>query len=298
MRTILERMTEDMQLRGLTPLTQRAYGGAVAGLARHYGRSVDSLGTLTEPEVRDFFLHLVQERRVSRSTVVVYRSGVRFLVEHTLGQRWPVFDLVRPAKSQKLPVVLAREEVRPLLQAVRDARRRLCLTTIYACGLRLSEGVGLATRDLDSARMLVHVRHGKGGRDRYVPLPARLLALLRDYWRTTAARWRHRHRGMDPVPPIGPWLFPNATGTGPLGATSLQKTLAAVVRQSALTKHASVHTLRHSYATHLLEQGVHLRTIQEVLGHRSPTTTAIYTHITPVVTSALHATVDTLMAQW
>jgi len=130
--------------------------------------------------------------------------------------------------------------------------------------------------------MVVRVRHGKGARDRYVPLATRTLELLRAYWRTAR--------------PPAPWLFPNRAGTAPVGATSLQKIFARVVRDSGLAKHASIHTLRHSYATHLLEQGVHLRVIQELLGHRSPQTTAIYTHITPPVASALHATVNTLMA--
>jgi site-specific recombinase XerD len=156
------------------------------------------------------------------------------------------------------------------------------------------EGLGLATRDIDSARMVVHVRGGKGGRDRYVPLPERTLLLLRDYWRAYGQDLRRAHGG--PPPARGPWLFPNRAATGPLGPTSVQKTFAAVVRGSGLAKHASIHTLRHSYATHLLEHGVHLRVIQELLGHKSPATTAVYTHITPAVTSALHTTVNSLMA--
>ena len=176
-----------------------------------------------------------------------------------------------------------------MLTAVRDAQARMTLTLIYSCGLRLSEGITLRTSDIDRARMVVHVRAGKGGRDRYVPLPLRTLDLLSAYWRATPpTRRRAAARGA--------WLFPNREATGPLHATSLQKTFAAVVRASALTKHASIHTLRHSYATHLLECGVHLRTIQELLEHQSPATTAAYTHITPLVTSALHATVNTLMA--
>lgn len=280
--TLTNRMREDMQLRGLAPLTQKSYLDAVQGLARFCGRGPDELATLTEEELRRFFLYLVAERRASRSTVIVYRSGIRFLVEVTLARDWALLDLVRPAKRHALPVVLSLAEVRHLLAQVRDLRARVCLTTIYSCGLRLSEGIGLTVADIDSQRMVVRVRQGKGGSDRYVPLAQRTLELLREYWRTRR--------------PPKPWLFPNRAATGPLGPTSLQKTFVAVVRESGLTKHASIHTLRHSYATHLLEHGVHLRVIQEVLGHRSPQTTAIYTHITPAVTSALHATVNTLMA--
>lgn len=280
--TLTERMQEDMRLRGLAARTQEAYLGAVTSLGKYLGRAPDALATLTEEEIRQFFLHLVRERHASRSTVIVARSGIRFLVETTLGRQWAVFDLVRPAKRYALPVVLSIDEVRQLLGLVRDGRARMCLTIIYSCGLRLSEGLGLLVSDIDSARMMVRVRQGKGGRDRYVPLPTRTLELLRAYWRA----WQ----------PARPWLFPNRTGTDALGPTSLQRTFAAVVRRSGLEKHASIHTLRHSYATHLLEHGVHLRVIQELLGHKSPLTTVIYTHITPAVTSALHATVNAIMA--
>ena len=289
MQTLTARMGEDMRLRGFAPKTQQAYRGAVVGLAAHFARLPDTLDALTQAELRAFFLDLVTRRQVSRSTLIVYRSGIRFLYEVTLQRTWPVFDLVRPAKRHVLPVVLSTDEVRQVLARVQDPRARMALITIYSCGLRLAEGVTLETRDIDSARMFVHVRAGKGGRDRYVPLPQRTLELLRVYWRAAAPR---PGVGL----PRGPWVFPNREATGPLHATSLQKTFAAVVRTSDLTKHASIHTLRHSYATHLLECGVHLRAIQELLGHKSPATTAIYTHITPSVTDALQRTVNGLMA--
>jgi site-specific recombinase XerD len=286
--TLLDRMRQDMQLRGLAPRTQEAYLDAVTGAAAFCGRSPNALEALTEEELRRYFLHLVQERHVSRSTVLQRRAGLRFLVAITLRQTWPVLDLVRPAKRRTLPVVLTTAEVRTLLGLVRDLRVRMCLTTIYACGLRLSEGTGLTTHDIDGARLMLRVRGGKGGRDRYVPLAERVLTLLRAYWRATAPRY--------PQPPGERWVFPNRQATGPLGATSVQKTLIAVGRVGGIPKHVSAHTLRHSYATHLLEHGVHLRTIQELLGHQSPSTTAIYTHVTPTVASALHATVNSLMA--
>lgn len=276
------RMQEDMRLRGLAGRTRESYLGAVTGLAKYLRKAPDELATVTEEEIRQYFLHLVRARQASRSTVIVARSGIRFLVETTLGRQWAVFDLVRPAKRYGLPVVLSVSEVRQLLRLVRDGRARTCLTLIYSCGLRLSEGLGLITSDIDSQRMMVRIRHGKGDRDRYVPLPERTLALLRGYWRARR--------------PPGPWLFPNRDGSGALGPTSLQRTFAAVVRGSGLQKHASIHTLRHSYATHLLEHGVHLRVIQELLGHKSPQTTVIYTHITPALTSALHITVNSIMA--
>jgi site-specific recombinase XerD len=288
MLTLLDRMRQDMQLRGLATRTQQAYLEAVTGVATFCKRPPNALDTLTEGELRQYFLHLVQERHVSRSTLLQRRSGLRFFVETTLHQTWPVLDLVRPAKRRTLPVVLSLAEVRTLLGLVRDLRVRMCLTTIYSCGLRLSEGTHLTTHDIDGTRMVIRIRRGKGGQDRYVPLAERVLALLRAYWRATASRY--------PQLPGEQWVFPNRHATGPLGATTVQKTVIAVVRASGLQKHVSVHTLRHSYATHLLEHGVHLRAIQELLGHQSPSTTAIYTHITPTVTSALHATVNSLMA--
>lgn len=184
--------------------------------------------------------------------------------------------------------MLTPAEVRTLLGLVRDPRVRMRLTILYACGLRLAEGLHLTTPDIDGARLVVHIRHGKGGRDRYVPLAERVLVLLRAYWRATSPRF--------PQPPGAQWLFPNRQVTGPLSANTVQKTVIAVQRVSGISKHVSAHTLRHSYATHLLEHGVHLRTIQELLGHQSPSTTAIYTHVTPTVASALHATVNSLMA--
>ena len=286
--TLLDRMRQDMQLRGLAPSTQEAYLDAVTGVAAFCDRSPNALDSLTEDELRRYFLHLVEDRHASRSTVLQRRAGLRFLVAITLRRTWPVLDLVRPAKRRTLPVVLTPAEVRTLLALVRDPRVRMCLTTIYGCGLRLSEGTGLTTHDIDGARMVLRIRRGKGGRDRYVPLAERVLLLLRAYWRATSPRF--------PQPPGEQWVFPNRQATGPLSANTVQRTLIAVGRVSGLPKHVSAHTLRHSYATHLLEHGVHLRTIQELLGHQSPSTTAIYTHVTPTVASALHATVNSLMA--
>lgn len=288
------RLQEDMRLRGLAPATQDAYRAAVVGLARFCGRPFDALGTLTEEELRRFFLHLVTERGAAPSTLTLYRSGIRFFVERTLRHTWPVLDLVRPAKRHALPVVLAPAEVRGLLARVRDARARMCLTMIYACGLRLSEGLALTTADIDRARMVVHIRCSKGGRDREVPLPARTLADLGRYWKALADTYAREHWGAPR--PVVPWLFPNLAQTRPMHPTTLQKIFTAVVRESGLAKHASIHTLRHSYATHLLERGVSVRVIQELLGHRSPTTTAVYTHLTPALTQALGAALDGMAA--
>ncbi len=278
MTSLRRRMLEDLQLRGLAPTTQQCYLDAVRQLAHHYRRPPDQL---SDEELRQYFLFLRNEKQVAESTFRIHLYGIRFLYERTLQRPWPVFDLVRPRHPQTLPVVLSRREVRSLLALVANPTARMCLQLIYACGLRLREGTQLQVSDIDAQRMLVRVRQGKGGKDRFVPLAPRVLELLRAYWQ------RQRPR---------PWLFPARDQRMPLPATTLQKTFTRVVRQSGLAKEASIHTLRHSYATHLLERGVSLRVIQELLGHQSPRTTARYTHLTPPTLDVVHATITALMA--
>jgi site-specific recombinase XerD len=263
-------MMEDMQLRGLSAKTQEAYLRVVKQLADHCAKSPE---VITEEELRQYFLYLKNEKRVSRSTCTQALCGIKFLFQQTLQREWTTFELVRPPKGRKLPVVLGLEEVRRVLGSLRSFRHHVCLSTIYACGLRLREGVYLRVPDLDSGRMLVHVRNGKGSRDRYVPLPDRTLALLRQYWAS------HRHPR---------WLFPASRprraalseASGPISPSSVQKALRAACLASGIQKHVTVHTLRHSYATHLLEAGVNLRQIQAYLGHTSLRSTSIYTHLT------------------
>ena len=278
MTELRRRMLEDMQLHGLSAGTQDAYIRAVRILAEYYRRSPDRL---TEEQVRGFFLHLINERRIAEGTLKTYRCGIQFFYATTLKRPLPVFHLIQPAKRRKLPVVLSRREVRELLERVRTVRVRTCLMMIYSCGLRLQEGTHLQIRDIDSHRMMVHVRNGKGGKDRYVPLPRRSLELLRAYWVM-------EHPGR--------WLFPDKQNRcQPMDRDKPYKTLKAVLPESGISKEVNVHTLRHSYATHLLKAGVNLRVIQEILGHRSPKTTAIYTHLTPTVLNGFRTTLDRVM---
>jgi integrase/recombinase XerD len=278
MRAIRQRMIEDMQLHGYSEKTQTAYLGAVRGLAGHYHRTPEEI---TQDELRSYFLYLVKERGVARSTLTIHLSGIKFFFEKTLNREWLIFNLVRPKKRTKLPVVLSPDEVKNILSLVKTPAVRMALTVIYACGLRLSEGLNLKAQDIDSSRMLLWVRNGKGGKDRCVPLPVRLLELLREYWK------RHRPRL---------YLFPNQKKREPLCATTLQKTFKIVLLQSGIHKEASIHTLRHSYATHLLERGINLRVIQELLGHQNPQTTARYTHLTDKSFHKLTETVNRLAA--
>jgi len=282
-----QRLIEDMQLHGFAAKTQDGYLRAVKQLAEYYRRSPE---LITEEELRQYLLYLTNEKQVSASTFTVTLCGLKFFYEQTLQRQWATLDLARPAREQKLPVVLSRAEVHQILSRLYRLPYRVCLTTIYSCGLRLREGVHLQVGDIDSARQMVHVRQGKGGQDRYVPLPAGTLGLLRQYWS------RHRH----PV-----WLFPAAARAGvslaaatqPMDESGVQRAFRAAWQASGIAKAARVHTLRHSYATHLLEAGVDLRVIQVYLGHRSPQTTALYTHLTqPTEQRAIEA-INRVMAE-
>jgi integrase/recombinase XerD len=264
MSKLRQQMIEDMQLRGLAYKTQEAYVRAVRQLAEYYGESPEYI---SESELRQYFLYLKNEKQVSESGFRIALSGIKFLYEHTLQRTWALLDLARPTRERKLPVVLSREEVRRILACLRRPRYRVCLSTIYGCGLRLQEGTQLQVGDIDSDRMLVHVHHGKGAKDRYVPLPVTLLPRLRQFW------YSHRH-------PL--WMFPSPyiSNDRPMCVSGVQRAFKAALQESGVTKAATVHTLRHSYATHLLEAGISLRLIQAYLGHSSPKTTAHYTHLT------------------
>jgi integrase/recombinase XerD len=286
MTPLRQRMLEDMQLRGLAARTQESYLGAVQQLALHYHRSPD---LLTEDELRQYFLYLCNEKRLAPNTVNVALNAVKFLYTYTLVRPWPFRDLIRPPLPLKLPVVLSVEQVWQLLDQLRPPHYRVCLSVIYACGLRLLEGVRLQVSQIDSARMQLHIQGGKGNKDRARALPERTLTQLRAHWLT------HRN----PV-----WLFPSrspnsdqgATARVPMEESGLQKAFRRAIQEVGLNKPASVHSLRHSWATHLLERGVNLRLIQLSLGHTSPTTTAISTHLTRNAEGQASAALDQLTA--
>ena len=284
MTTLRSRMLEDLKLRGFAPSTREHYVTAVRKLAEHYQRSPDQLA---EDDIRRYFVHLTHVKKIARSTATVALAGIHFFYEKTLGREWRVFDLARPPRRKKLPVILAREEVWSIFRQVQRDAYRVCLTIIYACGLRATEGTHIQVSDIDGKRQMLHV-HGKRGKDRYVPIPGAALELLRQHWRT--------HRSPH-------WLFPSPYRHGGQQGTERQcvsretiwGTFHAALEATGIRKKACVHTLRHSYATHLLEDGVSLRLIQAFLGHKSLKTTAIYTHLTEKVRHAAVRPIDGLM---
>ena len=270
MTPLRQRLIDDLTLRGYADRTIESYVAVVVRLTRFYRTAPDQL---TEDQLRTYLLRLTTT--LAPASVTQALSGLRFFYEQTLGRRWTILDLARPKREKKLPVVLSRDEVGRVLAAIQVPTYRVCATTIYSCGLRLMEAITLRASDIDGARALLHVHHGKGGMDRVVPMPVATLALLRAQWRT------HRHRE---------WLFPAPArhehagernrAAKPVHPTTLQKAFTHAVAASGIGKRAHLHTLRHSYATHLLESGVSVLVIQQYLGHSSPSTTAIYTHVT------------------
>jgi len=255
------RMIRDMTLRGFSPRTHQAYIAAVVGLAKHYRRSPDQL---TNDEVQAYLAHLLQERHRSWSTCSQAAHAFRFLYHVTLGHPRADFHVPAPKQPQKLPEILSRAEVWRLLRAPAHSRHRLLLATAYAAGLRLSEVIHLKVSDIDADRMTVRVEQGKGAKDRYVPLSTRLLRHLREYWASERP---------------GRWVFAHPTATRPLHPTTAQRIYMAAKRQAGITKRGGIHALRHAFATHLLEAGTDLHTVQRLLGHRHITTTIRYFHL-------------------
>ena len=282
-----QRMRQDLQLAGLAEGTQNAYLRAVKQFAAHFRKPPDQI---SEQEFREYLLYLKNQRHYSPSSLKIAASGILFFFTHTVPRDWPTFNTLSIPRPQSLPDVLSIAEVRRLIDAVHTAHNKAFFWTVYSLGLRLQEALNLQVGDIDSDRMLVHVHRGKGAKDRFVPLPLRTLTVLRRYWKT------HRH----PV-----WLFPAtgrdhdqaATATEPMARSSVHGAIKRVVRRLGIKKKVTIHTLRHSYATHLLEAGINLRLIQRYLGHSSLQATMIYLHLTSLGQERARATIDKLMSE-
>ena len=261
MTPLRQRMIEDLQLRNLSPHTQEAYVRAVSQLAGYYRRSPDRL---SREQVRAYLVHLVRDCHASPSSFNQARCGIQFLYRVTLGKDWILAGIACAKTEKKLPVILSRSEVVQFLGAIRQPKYRALFTTIYAAGLRISEVLTLQASDIDSRRMVIRVRQGKGKKDRYVMLSPKLLLELRAYWKVAR-------------PPE--CLFPERNGKQPLARQRVYDVCRRTARRAGLKKNVTPHTLRHSFATHLLEAGTDIRTIQALLGHRSLRTTALYTYV-------------------
>jgi integrase/recombinase XerD len=269
------RMIEDMTLRNLSPATQQSYLYAVAKFSRHFGRSPDRLDL---EDVRAYQLHLIARQR-SWSHVNQTVCALRFFFGVTLGRSDAHVHIVAAREPQRLPVVLSGEEIVRFLEAVSGLRNRVALTTAYGAGLRVREVARLETGAIDSSRMLIRIEHGKGGKDRYVMLSPQLLPILRTYWRLARP---------------GRWLFPGHDPAAPVSVATLQEACRQAARQAALSKPVSVHTLRHSFATHLLEAGTDIRIIQVLLGHARLSTTARYTQVATHLIAGTSSPLDRL----
>jgi len=262
MGALRDRMAQVMELRGFAPGTRSGYLNAVVGLVRHTGRSPDEI---SREEVQDYLLYLMNDRGLNWSTVNVARAAIRFLYREVLS-RSDVAESIPPRKTPKrLPEVLSTAEVQRLFALTANEKHRALLMTAYAAGLRVSELVRLQVADVDSSRMMIRVRQGKGQKDRYTILSARLLRELRTYWRNQR-------------PPT--WLFPGAAPDRPIDRGTAGTVYREAKRRAGIRKQGGIHTLRHCFATHLLEAGVDVRTIQLLMGHRSIRSTIRYVQLT------------------
>jgi site-specific recombinase XerD len=263
MGAIKDRMMQDLAIRGLSENTQQIYLTCVKQFVGHFMISPERLGL---KDIRAYQLYLIRERNVAESSFNVHVAALKFLFGITLQRNWNLDLIPYHRKSKRLPVVLSREEIVQLYQAVSSLKHKAIVLTLYSTGLRVSELVHLKVHDIDSSRMLVRVQEGKNGKDRYVGLSPKLLELLRQYWRSTK-------------PPSRTWLFPGDCPGHPLTRCGVSKMIGKAKERAGIHKPVSAHTLRHSFATHLLESGVDVRRIQLMMGHGSLRSTVQYLHV-------------------
>jgi integrase/recombinase XerD len=273
-----QRFIEDMQLHGLAPTTQRSYIHYIAEFARFYNASPEQLGL---EDIRQYELYLLHERKLSPETVNTFVSSARFLYLHTLDMPWTSECFPRLKRPTKLPVVLSQEEILQFFGCVGTLRYRAALMTAYGAGLRVSEVVRLKISDIDSKRMVIRIVQGKGQKDRYAMLSPRLLTALRAWVRTFPSR---------------DWLFPSRIAGRHMDTAALQLVCRQAAEMARIAKKVTVHTLRHSFATHLLENGTDLRIIQVLLGHSQIDTTARYTRVSRQLVAATESPLDKLTA--
>jgi site-specific recombinase XerD len=276
MTELRRQMLQAMTVRGMARRTQQSYVSAVSRLAKHYRRSPDQLRA---DEVQSYLARMIEVEKLSWSTCSVAANAFRFLYHVVLGLPEIDFVVPRPRQAQKLPEVLSCEEVSRLLASVASPKHRLVFETIYACGLRVSEAIHLKVRDVDRDRMTVRIEQGMGRKDRYVPLSKRLLRRLEQYWTIEAPRH---------------WVFEGSAPDRCLHITAVQKAYTLAKLRVGIQKHGGVHALRHAYATHMIESGVDVLTVQRLLGHRSVSTTMRYFHLSQARIAIVRSPLDLL----
>jgi integrase/recombinase XerD len=269
-----DQMLVDLQLCGAKPRTQKTYLREVENLAKYFNRPPEELG---EAELKAYMLYLINKRHLSDGTFRFYVAGLKFFYRTTLKRDWPVEKIKSPRSKRKLPVVLDLSEVEALIAVTKNLKHKAILMITYSSGLRVNETARLKLTDIDSKRMMVRVSDGKGGKDRYSILSQTALNCLRQYWK--------KYRPAE-------WLFEGQKKDDHITVHSIQLMFYAAKKRAGITKLASVHTLRHSFATHLIEAGTSLHHVQLLLGHRSPTTTTVYLHVSRLNLSQVISPLD------
>jgi site-specific recombinase XerD len=262
MSKLFKTMKVDLELKGYSPKTVDAYLRYVKRFMQYYQRPIEQLHT---DEIRNYLHYLIVIKKCSHSYVNVNYSALKFFYKNTLNQQWNIDKIPRMKKEKKLPVILSKTEVKNILNATTNLKHKAILTTVYSAGLRISEVINLTIKDIDSKNMQIRVRKAKGKKDRYTLLSQNNLSLLRKYWKEYRPEY---------------WLFPGMPPTKAISARTIQQFFKKYLNKTKITKNATVHTLRHCFATHLLEAGVDIFHIQKLLGHASPKTTARYIHLT------------------
>ncbi len=274
-----DQMLVDLQLSGAKPNTQKSYLREVDYLAKYFNRSPEDLG---EAELKAYLLSLIKERHLSEGTFRFYVAALKFFYRTTLKREWMVEKIRHPRAKRKLPIVLDLSEVESLLAVTKNLKHKAILMITYSSGLRASETARLKITDIDSKRMMVRITQGKGGKDRYSILSQTTLEHLRQYWR--------KYRSTE-------WLFNGAKANHHISINSIQQLFYKAKKRAGIIKPASVHTLRHSFATHLIEAGTSLHHVQLLLGHRSPTTTTVYLHVSRLNLAQVTSPLDKAVQQ-
>lgn len=256
-----DKMRQDMELKHLSERTIETYLKCVENFAKHYGKPPEDIGN---EAIRDFIYYLLKEKQASQASISQHYSAIKFFYQTTLGRDWALLKIPRSKREKKLPVVLSKEEVWDVFEEIKNIKYLAIMMTIYSGGLRLAEALNLKVSDIDSQRMMIRVNLGKGNKDRYTLLGKRALDILRIYYKETRPKV---------------WLFPSTSPEKQLSPSAVQKTFHDALAKTKITKKASVHTLRHSFATHLLEDGVEIPYIQNLLGHSDSRITSIYLHV-------------------